>query len=218
MTTNLRPRRGAKNRINGRPATVRLSKHDYQRLSLLALVMDTTPADQVRASLESYFKKRLSDPCLPEQIEKSKTRHAQALSILEEGCLPTEHQPPRSLGNHETELVSLRLDPVQFGRLNAFALLDDDLLADQLRRAVDHYLSLRWQDSRLVSLAEQLQSEPIDSTSEKVRPDQVEMDLAHQMETTPGWEIKADALRRDYEDEEERDADLRSNGYRRLSA
>jgi hypothetical protein len=132
----------------GRPVSARIDRDDCTRLSLLARVYDTSPADQARRALETYFERRSNDPLLPEQIERAKRRYAQTLEVLRPDAKPPA-QTPKTKATKDVsnaEQMTLRVDAATYSRLSAFCLVDEDTLADQFRRAVSEMLDVCWDD------------------------------------------------------------------------
>lgn len=133
----------------GRPVSARVDRDDCTRLAMLARLEATSPADQAREALDQYFKRRLADPALPKEIKRAKRRYADMLAILTpEMPAPSETPKATSVKDaSDTEQLTLRIDASAYSRLSAFCLVDDNTLADQLRRAIFEMLEAAWSNS-----------------------------------------------------------------------
>jgi hypothetical protein len=138
-----------------RPITVRL---DEERLSLvtgLAILDDTTVAEQIRLATEIYVRARLDDPSMSEKTEHAVDRFRSGFAPLLEGTPDTgdvasEDAPAPPERDLDTEKpLTLRVANRMMDYLTALALLDSQTIADQLRAAVDLYLAQRRNDPEL---------------------------------------------------------------------
>lgn len=154
-----------------RPVTVKLEAAAYDCLSAVALVEETTAAEQVRRAVTHYVEIRLADPRLEEKVAGARARQDATLALLlrsdEEPAEPARpgtsggldtpggSDGPGAAGTHrrpaQEKPVTLRIGTKDFDLLNALALLDATTMATQLRAAVDGYVRLRLADPDLAA-------------------------------------------------------------------
>lgn len=151
---------GSQIRRAERPVAVKLPLGDFQHLQALALLADTTVAEQIRQGLDEYVDMRLSDPSLSEQIERARNRHDEVLERLnnpssERSAENSSEEAPARPGQQKA--LTLRVSNKQFDLLTAIALLDAGTIADKLREAVSGYLDERLSSAGIRAQLEELQ-------------------------------------------------------------
>lgn len=167
---NLASRRpGGSRDLSGRterPVTVRVDDDRLGLMTGLAIVDETTVAEQIRLASELYIAVRLEDPMLETQADRAvarfqsnfttlRTAHRQRLGIddveTQEHDQATIEAPAKPDRNADTEKpVTFRLDTSTVDYFTGLALLDDWTLADELRAAIDAYVIERRKDPELV--------------------------------------------------------------------
>lgn len=153
-----------------RPVSVRLDEERLSLLTGLAIIDETSVAEQIRLASEIYIQSRLDDPLLIERAERAVARFKAGFAPLLEGdditdqSMVGELEPPskprRDLKSEKP--VTLRLDNESVDYFTSLALLDNSALADQLRAAVDLYVSQRRQDESLERRIHETQEEHSD--------------------------------------------------------
>lgn len=134
-----------------RPATVRLDDARLGLITALAVIDETTVAEQIRLASDAYIEQRLKDPELPAKVQAAVERYRQSFSSLLNGepSAPVEPERTAIRDVHSEKQVTLRLDQRTIDFCTSLALLDATTLADQLRAAVDSYTKERLQDPEL---------------------------------------------------------------------
>lgn len=134
-----------------RPATVRLDDARLGLITALAVIDETTVAEQIRLASDAYIKQRLADPELPTKVEAAVERYRQGFSSLLDGEPSASMEPDRTAIRdvHSEKQVTLRLEQRTIDFCTSLALLDATTLADQLRAAIDAYTEERLQDPEL---------------------------------------------------------------------
>lgn len=143
--------RSAAPRRAERPATVRLDDARLGLITALAVIDETTVAEQIRLASDAYIKHRLSDPDLPAKVEAAVERYRQGFSSLLAGEPSAHAEPNRTVVRdvQSEKQVTLRLEQRTIDFCTSLALLDTSTLADQLRAAIDAYTEERLQDPEL---------------------------------------------------------------------
>lgn len=139
---------------NERPITVRLDERRLQLMTGLALVDESTVAEQIRQASDLYISHRANDPDLHDQVALAIARFrskiapvAGAASDQEAGAPDGPSAPERDIESERP--VTLRLASGTFEYFTSLAILDDFTIADELRAAVDLYLDQRRRDPEL---------------------------------------------------------------------
>jgi hypothetical protein len=140
-----------------RPVTFRLDESRLRLITGLALVDETTIAEQIRLACESYIAARLADPRLNQKAEAAIARFRQEITPLLEGAPATDAPPGGSDASaakpardtRSEKSVTLRMANSTVTYFTSLALLDDNTLADQLRASVDAYVQQRREDPEL---------------------------------------------------------------------
>lgn len=131
-----------------RPISVRLDVDRLNDLAGLAEIDGTNAAEQIRLAVTAYVKYRRHQPDLEDQIEAAVLRFRSALNGLQgdqqESLLSAPDAPPRVPDTEKS--VTLRVAQVSVEYLTSLALLDNLTIADEIRAAVDAYISSRRQD------------------------------------------------------------------------
>lgn len=150
-----------------RPVTVRVDDDRLGLMTGLAIVDETTVAEQIRLASEMYVAARLDDPKLEQQAEQAVARFQTNFTTLmaahrqrrgedletraAEDVKDVIVGPSRPERDSDTEKsVTFRLDTNTVDYFTGLALLDDWTLADELRAAIDAYVLERRQDPELV--------------------------------------------------------------------
>lgn len=143
-------RAGAPRRAE-RPATVRLDDVRLGLVTALAVIDETTVAEQIRLASDAYIKQRLNDTELAAKVEAAVERYRQGFSSLLEGepSTPAEQERTVSRDLQSEKQVTLRLEQRTIDFCTSLALLDGTTLADQLRASIDVYTEARLQDPEL---------------------------------------------------------------------
>ena len=151
-----------------RPLVIRVPENIQRGLSDLSRVKSTSLADQMREAISLYVFQRILDPDLGKLIEDAEgrlhRRFANSFSLT-----PTPATPTPTPAIPDGVQMSLRLDLVQLDRLESLGLVDDNSLADQMRRAFREYLE-RMEEDPLVqaSIAHIRAAEPSMEVSPRV--------------------------------------------------
>ena len=143
-----------------RPVAVKLPLGDFQHLQALAILADTTIAEQIRQGLDRYVDDRLADATLNDQIERARHRQDEVLERLtdpsgDRSLESPEDQAPARRGPQKA--ITLRVSNKQFDLLTAIALLDASTIADKLREAVTSFLNVRLSSGVIRAQLEELQ-------------------------------------------------------------
>lgn len=144
--------RPAEMRRAERPATVRLDDTRLGLITALAVIDETTVAEQVRLATDSYINQRLADPELPQKVEFAVARYRQSFAPLLPGesnaeTAPELHHDSAPNRNVQSEKqITLRLEQRSIDYCTSLALLDGTTLADQLRAGIDAYTTERLED------------------------------------------------------------------------
>ncbi|MFF1253704.1 hypothetical protein ACFVYC_14570 [Pseudarthrobacter sp. NPDC058329] len=120
-------------------------------ITALAVIDETTVAEQIRLASDAYIKQRLKDAELPAKVEAAVERYRQGFSSLLAGEPSTPKDPDRTAPRdmRSEKQVTLRLEQRTIDFCTSLALLDATTLADQLRAAIDAYTAERLQDPEL---------------------------------------------------------------------
>lgn len=147
-------RQAAGGRRYERQVTVRLDDSRLGFVTALAVIDETTQAEQIRLAAELYIGRRRDDPGLPRQVEAATERNRRGFSPLvarEQGydfsAVPDGIPPARDLRSEKQ--VTLRLKQHSIDFCTSLALLDGTTIADQLRAAIDVYSRERLRDQAL---------------------------------------------------------------------
>lgn len=136
-----------------RPVTFRLDEDRLDLLTALAVLDETTVAEQIRLASESYIHARLEDPALRDRAEAAVERFRRDIAPVLEPNLATHASVPEprrpSRDTNREKPVTLRLSTASATYFTSLAVLDGGTLADQLRAAVDRYVDERRQDPAL---------------------------------------------------------------------
>jgi hypothetical protein len=128
----------------GRPASVKFTEIDYVCLEALSYVNRIKVTETVRAALDDYFAFRVKDPKLKKKIADAKKRQLEILAAIEtEDASGIAMPPVQGKDRNLTRPMTIRLSVHYFNKCTAFALIDEDAptVADQIRKAVDHYIA-----------------------------------------------------------------------------
>lgn len=131
-----------------RPVTVRVPDAVQRELALLARIQGTSIADQARHAVSIYIMERILSDELDAQVAAAKDRFAAAVAVIR--AVTPEPVASESSMKVSGNQMSIRLDQLQLSKLTALSLVDDDTLADQLRRAFETYIDKQSDDVRLV--------------------------------------------------------------------
>jgi hypothetical protein len=156
-----RSRKGEGAPDSGKPASVNLPADDDACLRWIAASEDVPLAEVARAAMNDYFAWRMGTPELAEQIaaaqrrESTRREHTFAALLMEDaGALGMPTAAEVSKDPTEWRAMSIRLSAHYVRKLTAFALVDDNSLADQVRAAVDLYLERMVSGSRAALAAQ----------------------------------------------------------------
>lgn len=134
-----------------RPISVRLDDARLNNVTGLAEIDGTNTAEQIRLAVTAYIHSRRNSPDLESQIDTAVLRFRSSLQGLhgpqQEALIWAPDAPPRDLASEKN--ITLRVAQASVDYLTSLALLDDLTVADEVRGAVDAYVTSRRQDPHL---------------------------------------------------------------------
>jgi hypothetical protein len=146
-----------------RPVTVKIAASEVDLLQALALLAETTLAQQIRTAVEEYLEWRLTHADLPGQVAAAQERQAAMIGQLLDPDLaqtvtgsPTSGAPQRPV---RQKSITLRIPNRECDLMTALGLMDDTTLADQLRAAVTRYVGGRLRNEALNAQVQDVQQE-----------------------------------------------------------
>lgn len=134
---------------NGRPASIKFDAVDHTCLEALAWCDRLTVTEVIRTAMTDYFRRRITSPELSKEIKAAQAREAtrqEAMLGVLKAVDASDMAMPTTAGKAErqerpTKPVTIRLNTHFINKLTAYALVDDNTMADQVRRAVDEHLA-----------------------------------------------------------------------------
>lgn len=146
-----------------RPVTVKIAAGEVDLLQALALLAETTLAQQIRTAVEEYLEWRLAQANLPKQVAAAQERQAAILGQLLEPGAPQASEPVNEQEIAKRPVrqrsITLRIPNRECDLMTALALLDDTTLADQLRSAVTRYVNKMLRNASLSAQVQDIQQE-----------------------------------------------------------
>ncbi len=146
-----------------RPVTVKIAAGEVDLLQALALLAETTLAQQIRTAVEEYLEWRLSQSTLPQQVAAAQERQAAMLGHLLD---PGTARATAGLEGGEAskrpvrqKSITLRIPNRECDLMTALGLMDDTTLAEQLRSAVTRYVGKELRNEALSAQVKDLQQE-----------------------------------------------------------
>lgn len=134
-----------------RTLAVRIAPDLHTNLGLLSRASGKTMPALVRDGIDAYVMSRMASPTLDDEIEESRARFSTKLEVLR--CDDSETLLPESATNptrSKDVQITFRASGLSFNRLSALAAIDDNTVADQIRRGLQEYTS----DERTIKLLE----------------------------------------------------------------
>jgi hypothetical protein len=146
-----------------RPVTVKIATSEVDLLQALALLGETTLAQQIRLAVEEYLEWRLTRPNLAERVAAAQERQASVLAgLLNPDAAPAPESRsggPAAQRPTRQKSVTLRIPNRECDLMTALGLLDNTTLADQLRSAVTRYVTDRLTDQSVSAQVHDVQQE-----------------------------------------------------------
>jgi len=151
MSNPLEPSPARPVRRAERPVTVKIDSSEIDILQALALVAETTLAQQIRVAIEQYLEWRLNRPDLTDQIAGAQARQASRLNQLldPEGEIPPAPASESAPSHGRQRSITLRIPNRECDLMIALGLLDETTLADQLRSSVARFVEQQLRDRAL---------------------------------------------------------------------
>lgn len=130
-----------------RPANLKFTEVDYACLQGIAWVARMTVSDAVRIAIDEYVARRAASPEIEREIDAANRRDAERRDALLDAIrMPDASDlampPIRKTIRKAIDVrpITIRLTPHHVNKLTAFALIDDNTVARQIRRSVDEHL------------------------------------------------------------------------------
>lgn len=139
-----------------RPIAVRISDDLERGLTALGLVRRSA-GEEARAAMSVYVARRMMSESLEAEIRRAERRFSRGARSLLTGdpadlsSLVSDSTPStRSSGRQ----FSIRMDPVVQMQLMSLALIDDTSVTDQVRRAIETYVTEQLSDPETAAAVE----------------------------------------------------------------